>query len=985
MATSQEFQAKLKQGDIATALKLALGDIIELKITTSVVPAESPESATGVHRYPQMQTHINIVDGDIETEVDRRFLNDGPYAELRDFHTQQVLDGQQIIKSNIDSLQTLCGIFLQTSQTLGGQGPAPIDQPHSSSSGSSSSNVPLSSSASTIKTPDSPASSKSPVPTPKADKPGTEVEMGDVGIDTNLGQGISLGIAAVAVGAVTTAGHSSSPLSDLADSGVSTPSLDKTALNLSAPSPELSVQDAPCVDNPDLMDSPDLDMSRDVSSSDLPNEELAVPDLDIPAPDIDIPAPELDPLGSTLVPNLDIPNLDVPDFGGASDLESSPLDLPPVESAVLDVEPADIVPPDMGGALDSENLFGEGVEAVIESDLELASSPGEELAEPDELMPFSAEVESVTAPPSEIPDFGEEPLGEEPLGKKLLDDSGADDPWSTPIAAEPLQDLDWSANEPPAISGIGPTTIDEPEEPLVDLEAGPTDVTEGLLDGGLLDAEREGLSDRGLMEDPPREDLPLDFGMEALAEMPLEAPPSAEVSSEAALEELPLAFADLEPESSDFAEADLIEDSIGESMVVESLDLEVPPIEEFSPLLAETTLEETLEEPLKVSSSDLLAAPLLEESGLLEELALPEEPGSDLEFEPLDGGRDLGGLTGDLDSALDLSEEIGESSESLTLDLPSALEEPMIPDLTEPSEPNPDFGLEAGIPGDLETEIPDLEIPDLSLDPPIDLPDAPDEMLLEEAAAGDSLGPLEIPGDLADPLADLELEPISLASSDDFDLSSELTTESQEEPNLDDPFADLDLSPAAPAQPELEGLKPSEPDLTQSGLAEPNLAEPSEVGSDADLDVPPLDFGSDLSSIDLNSPTPQPEATVLNDFDSDLWDEAPAGTPLQSEPNQLLGEPALDGELEDINLGDMNIEEETAKSLDPLDDLFGDSPLDTGESTDRDSEFSPNDLESIQEDPFGKLDMGGSLDDDPFKGLDALEDDPFANLSLEDD
>lgn len=114
MATSKEFQEKLKAGDFLEAFRLALSEVVHLNITTTVFTEETPGNP-----LPQpgsrMRTVINIVDGDIETEIGSRFLNDGPYGELRDFHTRQVMEGRQIIRANIESIQSLLQACLQMS------------------------------------------------------------------------------------------------------------------------------------------------------------------------------------------------------------------------------------------------------------------------------------------------------------------------------------------------------------------------------------------------------------------------------------------------------------------------------------------------------------------------------------------------------------------------------------------------------------------------------------------------------------------------------------------------------------------------------------------------------------------------------------------------------------------------------------------------------------------------------------------------------
>ncbi|MFZ9736948.1 MAG: hypothetical protein ACO3EZ_02960, partial [Prochlorotrichaceae cyanobacterium] len=118
MATSQEFQKHLSNGNLGEAMKLALSEMIELRISTRVVSEDGSVDDRPGH---QIQTRINIVDGDIENEIGSLFLKDGPYSELRSFHAQQVAEAQQIIRTNIESLQTLFSLFFQGQNRPSGQ------------------------------------------------------------------------------------------------------------------------------------------------------------------------------------------------------------------------------------------------------------------------------------------------------------------------------------------------------------------------------------------------------------------------------------------------------------------------------------------------------------------------------------------------------------------------------------------------------------------------------------------------------------------------------------------------------------------------------------------------------------------------------------------------------------------------------------------------------------------------------------------------
>ncbi|MGB0560768.1 MAG: hypothetical protein ACPGVO_03070 [Spirulinaceae cyanobacterium] len=118
MAVSDEFRKYLQEGKIVDALTLALGEAIELEITTWVSTGDGTTPTMGGISQPapgyRMKTRINLVDGDIDNEIGAQFVSSGPYSELRDFHLQQVQDGQDIIKHNLESLQQMFVLLART-------------------------------------------------------------------------------------------------------------------------------------------------------------------------------------------------------------------------------------------------------------------------------------------------------------------------------------------------------------------------------------------------------------------------------------------------------------------------------------------------------------------------------------------------------------------------------------------------------------------------------------------------------------------------------------------------------------------------------------------------------------------------------------------------------------------------------------------------------------------------------------------------------
>jgi hypothetical protein len=119
MAISDDFKEQLKAGRIVDALTLALGEAVELEITTWVSSSKNSETTTSADSEKpapdsRMRTRMNILEGAIDTEVGSRFIGNGPYTELRQFHMEQVQQGRQIIQHNLENLQQLFTVLTST-------------------------------------------------------------------------------------------------------------------------------------------------------------------------------------------------------------------------------------------------------------------------------------------------------------------------------------------------------------------------------------------------------------------------------------------------------------------------------------------------------------------------------------------------------------------------------------------------------------------------------------------------------------------------------------------------------------------------------------------------------------------------------------------------------------------------------------------------------------------------------------------------------
>lgn len=129
MAVSDKFKQALKEGKIEEALQLALGEAIELEITTWVRAAnpynanqQIPDNSLPGHR---MRTRINIVEGEINTEVGSHFLGNGPYTELRQFHVNQIEESRNVLQQNLESLQQLFVVLADSMKQLSQTKPLP--------------------------------------------------------------------------------------------------------------------------------------------------------------------------------------------------------------------------------------------------------------------------------------------------------------------------------------------------------------------------------------------------------------------------------------------------------------------------------------------------------------------------------------------------------------------------------------------------------------------------------------------------------------------------------------------------------------------------------------------------------------------------------------------------------------------------------------------------------------------------------------------
>ena len=98
----------------------SLKGLVTLQITTVVgqVAYDSATDKTTVANAKVIRTVIDLLEGDIKTEIDEAFVT-GALQALRDFHAEREKQGSAIVKANIEALEKLFdfALKLKSSQT----------------------------------------------------------------------------------------------------------------------------------------------------------------------------------------------------------------------------------------------------------------------------------------------------------------------------------------------------------------------------------------------------------------------------------------------------------------------------------------------------------------------------------------------------------------------------------------------------------------------------------------------------------------------------------------------------------------------------------------------------------------------------------------------------------------------------------------------------------------------------------------------------
>ncbi len=116
--SKEEFISKSKEGNFFDAFMAVVGDTVQLEIITimedegnegdidPLLEITDKQHRTDYKGSPgkRMISTIALLDGDIQNIIGRQFVTDPTYEKLHDFHKEQVMKGEEIIKANLDSL-----------------------------------------------------------------------------------------------------------------------------------------------------------------------------------------------------------------------------------------------------------------------------------------------------------------------------------------------------------------------------------------------------------------------------------------------------------------------------------------------------------------------------------------------------------------------------------------------------------------------------------------------------------------------------------------------------------------------------------------------------------------------------------------------------------------------------------------------------------------------------------------------------------------
>ncbi len=96
-----------KVSDFISKLELSIENLITLKVVTRIAASSGATGASSDGAAKAITTTIDLLQGDITTEIDPAFVGDS-YKALRDFHASREKQAMDIIKTNIEAIEKLC-------------------------------------------------------------------------------------------------------------------------------------------------------------------------------------------------------------------------------------------------------------------------------------------------------------------------------------------------------------------------------------------------------------------------------------------------------------------------------------------------------------------------------------------------------------------------------------------------------------------------------------------------------------------------------------------------------------------------------------------------------------------------------------------------------------------------------------------------------------------------------------------------------------
>jgi hypothetical protein len=113
MISNQEFQQKLRAGQIHEALSLVMQDAIELDITTRLTEDIASSQSDGSE---YLRTKINFLTGNVQNEVSENVLTDSiNYLRLQKLHTDRVVSSHRLVRDYLQQIEAILTVLPTTS------------------------------------------------------------------------------------------------------------------------------------------------------------------------------------------------------------------------------------------------------------------------------------------------------------------------------------------------------------------------------------------------------------------------------------------------------------------------------------------------------------------------------------------------------------------------------------------------------------------------------------------------------------------------------------------------------------------------------------------------------------------------------------------------------------------------------------------------------------------------------------------------------